>query len=126
MALQEFVVSSLGRPYSINTHKIFVRKKSHEFDEDGNEIVNRSSGKNGILASPEESQLAEKKSQCDLTSAFSVCHKKDRQARDMEIDAGLGGSGSHRTFFCSELVAACLKRAGVLAGARASSTFWPG
>lgn len=31
-----------------------------------------------------------------------------------------------RTFFCSELVAACLKRCGVLAGARDSAQFWPG
>lgn len=29
------------------------------------------------------------------------------------------------TFFCSELVAACLKRCGVLAGTRASATYWP-
>jgi hypothetical protein len=30
-----------------------------------------------------------------------------------------------RTFFCSEVVAACLKRCGVLASARASCTYWP-
>jgi len=29
------------------------------------------------------------------------------------------------TFFCSELVAACLKRCGVLEGTRASATYWP-
>lgn len=31
-----------------------------------------------------------------------------------------------RAFFCSELVAACLKRCGVIASKRASSYYWPG
>lgn len=34
--------------------------------------------------------------------------------------------GKDRNFFCSELVAACLKRCGVLSGARASAQYWPG
>mmetsp|Transcript_137907 Transcript_137907/g.239755 ORF Transcript_137907/g.239755 Transcript_137907/m.239755 type:complete len:474 (-) Transcript_137907:75-1496(-) len=34
--------------------------------------------------------------------------------------------GEDSNFFCSELVAACLKRCGVLAGARASAQYWPG
>jgi len=32
---------------------------------------------------------------------------------------------AHRSLFCSELTAACLKRCGVLASARASSRYWP-
>lgn len=32
----------------------------------------------------------------------------------------------HRSFFCSELTAACLKRCGVLRGNRSSSSYWPG
>lgn len=31
-----------------------------------------------------------------------------------------------RTFFCSELVAACLKRCGVIAGNKSSKCYWPG
>jgi len=31
-----------------------------------------------------------------------------------------------RTFFCSELVAACLKRCGVIAGNKSSTCYWPG
>merc|ERR1712217_605163 len=43
-----------------------------------------------------------------------------------------GGSGESaeaeemRSFFCSELCAACLKRCGVLKGAKASTKYWPG
>jgi len=32
----------------------------------------------------------------------------------------------YRTFFCSELVAACLKRCGVIAGSKSSKCYWPG
>lgn len=56
----------------------------------------------------------------------------DTTPEEMRNTAGSGPDSLHpdaapgpETFFCSELVAACLKRCGVLAGARASSTYWP-
>lgn len=58
----------------------------------------------------------------------------DRSFSSEFDEHGLSGDGDNgessdqgqRTFFCSELTAACLKRCGVLKGARASSTYWPG
>mmetsp|Transcript_69788 Transcript_69788/g.204649 ORF Transcript_69788/g.204649 Transcript_69788/m.204649 type:complete len:489 (-) Transcript_69788:113-1579(-) len=46
--------------------------------------------------------------------------------RDVKSGPGRDESEDVRTFFCSELVAACLKRAGVLAPSRPSSDYWPG
>jgi len=50
----------------------------------------------------------------------------DEKGNDNTPDS-LRGETQRRdqSFFCSEIVAACLKRCGVLAGARASCTYWP-
>jgi len=61
----------------------------------------------------------------------------DEQGRCVSSPTRAGGGGASpareesreeglRSFFCSELAAACLKRCGVLAGARASTRYWPG
>jgi len=60
-----------------------------------------------------------------------VSREFDKNGKDITPESLLQSetiseSGGDTTFFCSELVAACLKRCGVLAGARASSQYWPG
>jgi len=73
-------------------------------------------------------------SQYSLTVSKLLMHRSISGEFD-ENGAALHGGGQQepgadetepRTFFCSELCAACLKRCGVLAGGRASSSFWPG
>lgn len=91
-ALQIYVCSVLGMRYGLTVRKLWERRDSKAFDEDGREI-----SKDG--------------SRVDETTL-------DVEGRPRHEDA--------RTFFCSELVAACLKRCGVIASKRASSYYWPG
>lgn len=55
-----------------------------------------------------------------------VSREFDAVGHDVSALGKPGATEELETFFCSELVAACLKRCGVLAGARASSQYWPG
>lgn len=90
-ALQTYVCSVLGMRYGLTARKLWERKDSKAFDEEGREVLARGLG------------------------------HVDETSLDVE-----GRHEDARTFFCSELVAACLKRCGVLASKRASSYYWPG
>eukprot|EP00448_Togula_jolla_P015334 CAMPEP_0170574462 /NCGR_PEP_ID=MMETSP0224-20130122/3310_1 /TAXON_ID=285029 /ORGANISM="Togula jolla, Strain CCCM 725" /LENGTH=454 /DNA_ID=CAMNT_0010897115 /DNA_START=24 /DNA_END=1385 /DNA_ORIENTATION=+ len=66
-----------------------------------------------------------------LSKIFVRRYSREFDGEGADISTSLGDSqkgeeDGHRTFFCSELVAACLKRCGVLAGSRSSSQYWPG
>jgi len=93
--LQQYVYSILGAHYSLTYDKIFKKKNSFSFDEKGRENT------------PESIRPS--------TGAH------DRASGSFYGDVAPGPEN----FFCSEVVAACLKRCGVLAGARASATYWP-
>mmetsp|Transcript_37502 Transcript_37502/g.86523 ORF Transcript_37502/g.86523 Transcript_37502/m.86523 type:complete len:487 (+) Transcript_37502:27-1487(+) len=96
--LQQFLASAMGANYGLDMGKLFLgRKNSIGFDADGTPISQAQSG-----ASPAS----------DLYSdAFTLENPQE---------------DDNRTYFCSELVAACLKRVGVLAGSTASTQYWPG
>lgn len=96
-ALEDYVHSVLGHRYGLSVGKLLGRTFSGTFDQAGHEVSPAASN-----AHAEEAGT--------LKSSTSTAVEED----------------ATRTFFCSELVAACLKRCGVLAGDRSSTTYWPG
>lgn len=101
-ALQRYVRSVLGHRYGLSVKKLregLARELSDEFDE------------NGVCISSAEAKAGE-------ANAGGASSCSSRLADDNEEEG--------RTFFCSELVAACLKRCGVIAGNKSSKCYWPG
>mmetsp|Transcript_70662 Transcript_70662/g.132243 ORF Transcript_70662/g.132243 Transcript_70662/m.132243 type:complete len:490 (-) Transcript_70662:84-1553(-) len=95
--LERFVASAIGAEYGLDMNKLFLsRKNSLGFDADGSPI---SPSSHTPTASP---------------------------VPDLYHETFENPQEDNRTYFCSELVAACLKRVGVLAGSKASTQYWPG
>jgi len=66
-------------------------------------------------------------SACKLVRCLSESFDEEgkEMLKDKEVPEDTPRDDRSRTFFCSELVAACLKRCGVLAGERSSSRYFP-
>jgi len=122
-ALQNFICSALGKAYSLNIDKVLFRKVSGEFDKEGNRISPRSASRSSQRSEEEEEEEEVRAGSHSLFPGISVGRDPSSlSVDDEESDEDL----EEKTYFCSELVAACLKRCGVLAGDRAACQYWPG
>jgi len=96
VALQDFVSDNLGKPYGLTMSKLLGKQSISTSSVASNGHSNGLGSNNGAHANGDSQGTID--TEC----------------------------GETRTFFCSELTAACLKSCGVLDGTMDDSQYWPG
>ncbi|CEL98304.1 unnamed protein product [Vitrella brassicaformis CCMP3155] len=124
-SFQDFIFDVLGKPYRLTVRKLLWRHRSEEIDVDHEE------GEVTIKSPAPTAAAAAASSGPRLATAGDGYQEASTQTgggerRDQHFSVGWRQGDDEQTYFCSELVAKCLKRLGVLRGSRAASQYWPG